>query len=51
MINILDCTLRDGGYISDWNFSNKNVVTFWVAHKKLEMKSNLDFCGVLINGY
>ena len=29
-IKILDCTLRDGGYINDWNFTNnqiKNIVT------------------------
>ena len=29
-IKILDCTLRDGGYINDWNFSNnqiKNIIT------------------------
>ncbi len=24
-INILDCTLRDGGYINNWNFSNKQI--------------------------
>ena len=25
MIKLLDCTLRDGGYINDWNFG-KNVI-------------------------
>ncbi len=25
MIKILDCTLRDGGYINDWNFGNSNI--------------------------
>ena len=24
-ISILDCTLRDGGYINDWNFGYKNI--------------------------
>ena len=24
-IKILDCTLRDGGYINDWMFSSKNI--------------------------
>ena len=24
-INILDCTLRDGGYYNNWNFSNELV--------------------------
>lgn len=29
-IRVLDCTLRDGGYINDWNFGNKiakNIIT------------------------
>ncbi len=26
MINILDCTLRDGGYVNDWRFSEKSVI-------------------------
>lgn len=25
MINILDCTLRDGGYVNNWNFGNKVI--------------------------
>ena len=25
MIKVLDCTLRDGGYVNDWNFSNKQI--------------------------
>ena len=24
-IKILDCTLRDGGYINNWKFSNKQI--------------------------
>lgn len=24
-VEILDCTLRDGGYINDWNFGEKNI--------------------------
>lgn len=24
-INILDCTLRDGGYVNNWNFSNSDI--------------------------
>ncbi len=24
-ITLLDCTLRDGGYINDWNFGEKNI--------------------------
>lgn len=26
MIKLLDCTLRDGGYINDWNFGYSNIV-------------------------
>ena len=26
-IKILDCTLRDGGYINNWNFGKKNIET------------------------
>lgn len=26
-IKLLDCTLRDGGYINDWNFGHSNLVT------------------------
>lgn len=25
-IKLLDCTLRDGGYVNDWNFGNDNIV-------------------------
>lgn len=25
MIKVLDCTLRDGGYINDWNFGEKSI--------------------------
>ena len=25
IVNILDCTLRDGGYCNNWNFGNKNI--------------------------
>lgn len=38
-INILDCTLRDGGYVNDWDFgynSIKNIIN-------LLSKSNIDF--------
>ena len=24
-IKILDCTLRDGGYINDWSFGEKSI--------------------------
>ena len=25
-IRLLDCTLRDGGYVNDWNFGHDNLV-------------------------
>jgi 4-hydroxy 2-oxovalerate aldolase len=25
-IKLLDCTLRDGGYINDWNFGNETLI-------------------------
>lgn len=26
-ISLLDCTLRDGGYVNDWNFGNSTIVS------------------------
>ena len=42
---ILDCTLRDGGYINDWRFGKKTIVSIL---EKLE-KANIDIieCGFL----
>lgn len=42
---ILDCTLRDGGYINDWRFGKKTIVSIL---DKLE-KANIDIieCGFL----
>ena len=37
-IKILDCTLRDGGYYNDWNFSTK-LVNEYVSSIN---KSNID---------
>ena len=38
MIKLLDCTLRDGGYINDWRFGKKNIKSI---KKQLE-KSRVD---------
>jgi len=44
-IKILDCTLRDGGYLNDWKFSDKNIQSI-IANLE---QSNVDFieCGFL----
>ncbi len=44
-IKILDCTLRDGGYVNNWNFSNKDTKR---TIRKL-LKSNIEIveCGFL----
>ena len=28
-IQLLDCTLRDGGYVNDWRFGYKNTVSMF----------------------
>ena len=28
-INLLDCTLRDGGYLNDWEFGQDNIVNIF----------------------
>lgn len=27
--SLLDCTLRDGGYVNDWNFGHDNLVSIF----------------------
>lgn len=45
MIKILDCTLRDGGYINDWNFKDSQIIRILNSLKT----SNIDVveCGYL----
>ena len=28
-ISLLDCTLRDGGYLNDWEFGRNNIVSIF----------------------
>ena len=28
-IQLLDCTLRDGGYVNDWNFGHNNLISIF----------------------
>ncbi len=34
MVKILDCTIRDGGYANDWNFSDECVLQTFLAAQK-----------------
>ena len=34
-MKILDCTLRDGGYYTDWNYSDKILKTYFDGIKNL----------------
>lgn len=44
-IKVLDCTLRDGGYINEWRFSNEHIKTIITSLEE----SNVDIieCGYL----
>ena len=41
-IKLLDCTLRDGGYLNDWNFGNNSMINI----VKRLIKSNVDIIEV-----
>ena len=28
-IKLLDCTIRDGGYVNDWNFGHNNLISIY----------------------
>ncbi len=44
-IQILDCTLRDGGYVNDWNFGRKTIAA--VIEKLAEANIDIIECGFL----
>lgn len=46
-IRILDCTLRDGGYINNWEFTNRELVNIVSALEKSKIK--IIECGYLTN--
>lgn len=48
-IKILDCTLRDGGYLNNWNFGRNNIKSVILGL----VNSNVDIieCGFLTNKY
>ncbi|WP_053983023.1 aldolase catalytic domain-containing protein [Niameybacter massiliensis] len=46
-IKLLDCTLRDGGYVNNWNFGKKNIKT--VISKLSSAGIEIIECGFLSN--
>lgn len=44
-IKTLDCTLRDGGYINNWNFGKKNIKK--ILHNLVQAKLDYIECGFL----
>ncbi len=48
MINILDCTLRDGGYINDFDFGSKGISE--IISKLAQSKVEIIECGFLMSG-
>ena len=37
-MKILDCTLRDGGYTNNWNFTKEQVIESYTACKNAGVK-------------
>lgn len=46
-IEVLDCTLRDGGYCNNWNFGKKNI--YKIIKSLLDAKIDVIECGFLNN--
>lgn len=46
-IQVLDCTLRDGGYVNNWNFGAKNIET--IINNLINSKIDYIECGFLKN--
>lgn len=46
-IKILDCTLRDGGYINNWEFGNENIKK--IIYKLADANIDIIECGFLTN--
>ena len=44
-IKILDCTLRDGGYINDWNFTNSQIKS--IVRSLQDAQVDIVECGYL----
>ena len=46
-INVLDCTLRDGGYCNQWEFGYENIKK--IVNKLVEANIEIVECGFLTN--
>lgn len=46
-VKILDCTLRDGGYINNWEFGENTIKA--IISKLIQSKVDIIECGFLIN--
>lgn len=46
-IQVLDCTLRDGGYCNKWNFGNSNIKK--IMQGLIEANIDIVECGILTN--
>ena len=44
---ILDCTLRDGGYVIDWEFKNENIQS--IINNLVQSEIDFIECGFLKN--
>jgi len=48
--NVLDCTLRDGGYYNKWNFSNSFVRNYLATQNKISTDNGIVVFGNEANG-
>ena len=44
-IQLLDCTLRDGGYVNDWKFGNENLIS--IFERLVDAKADIIEIGFL----
>lgn len=44
MVQVLDCTLRDGGYINSWNFGARTISE--IIRYLVEAKIDIIECGL-----
>ena len=44
-VYVLDCTLRDGGYINNWNFGNQTIKN--IVNSLVKAKIDIIECGFI----